>query len=375
LDSGFRGYAAHLGWALPQKIEVRSFRFDRNLEAKASQHGILCAEVIHAIAPEAELLFANWQPDHPQSFLAAVRWARDRGARIISCSVIMPSWSDGEGGGAFSRDLAEIVGTGDSPGDVLFFACAGNTAQRHWKGFFHPAPDGLHQWAPDETVNMLFPWQTEEVSVEIYSRGNSVYDAEVSDARTHERIGKSRAGCEADYAWSWTRFQPRDGESYEVRARLRQGSPSEFNLVVLGGSLRYAVAAGSVSCPADGHAVVAVGAVTMDGDREPYSSCGPIARSLKPDLVAPVPFPSVWRHRPFCGTSAAAPQAAGLAALYWSGHSTLPASHIRTVLDRSARDVGLIGDDCETGHGMIRLPSPDLALQSHFTTPRHPNPR
>src|SRR5262245_5374088 len=56
LDSGFSGYQAHLGAALPQVVKAHSFRFDGNLEAKDSQHGILCAEVIHALAPEAELL-------------------------------------------------------------------------------------------------------------------------------------------------------------------------------------------------------------------------------------------------------------------------------------------------------------------------------
>jgi hypothetical protein len=53
LDSGFRGYREHLGNALPKRVTVRSFRDDRNLEARDSQHGILCGEVIHAIAPEA----------------------------------------------------------------------------------------------------------------------------------------------------------------------------------------------------------------------------------------------------------------------------------------------------------------------------------
>src|SRR5262245_4106261 len=100
LDSGFRGYREHLGRALPERVTVNSFRFDGDLEAKDSQHGILCAEVIHALAPDAELLLANWEPDNPGQFLRAVRWAREQGARVVTCSIIMPSWSDGQGGGA-----------------------------------------------------------------------------------------------------------------------------------------------------------------------------------------------------------------------------------------------------------------------------------
>src|SRR5207302_5471265 len=42
LDSGFAGYRAQLGKALPAGVKVRSFRSDGNLEARDSQHGILC---------------------------------------------------------------------------------------------------------------------------------------------------------------------------------------------------------------------------------------------------------------------------------------------------------------------------------------------
>src|SRR5262245_25796609 len=149
LDSGFRGYRQFLGNALPAHVTVRSFRQDSNLEARDSQHGILCGEVLHALAPEAELLFANWEPDRPESFLAAARWARAEGARIISCSLIMPSWSDGEGGGPVNEALAEVVGDGGAAGDLLCFASAGNTAHRHWCGRFQPDSAGFHQWRPD----------------------------------------------------------------------------------------------------------------------------------------------------------------------------------------------------------------------------------
>src|SRR5262245_65922875 len=60
LDTGFRGYRDLLGTALPAKVMARSFRRDGNLEARDSNHGVMCAEVIHTLAPDAELVFANW---------------------------------------------------------------------------------------------------------------------------------------------------------------------------------------------------------------------------------------------------------------------------------------------------------------------------
>ena len=85
LDTGFRGWREHLGKALPAHVTARSFRADGNLEARDSQHGILCGEVIHTLAPDAELLFANWEPGHEEQFLAAVAWARPR-------SMFAPGW-------------------------------------------------------------------------------------------------------------------------------------------------------------------------------------------------------------------------------------------------------------------------------------------
>ena len=117
---------------------------DGNLEARDSQHGILCAEVLHTIAPDAELLFANWDPDRPDQFLDAVRWARKEGARLVSCSLIMPSWSDGEGQGPVHDALKSILGEGSRNGDLLCFASAGNIAERHWSGSFQADPRGRH---------------------------------------------------------------------------------------------------------------------------------------------------------------------------------------------------------------------------------------
>ena len=48
LDSGFRDYRNFLGKALPAAVTAKSFREDGDLEARDSQHGILCGEVVHA---------------------------------------------------------------------------------------------------------------------------------------------------------------------------------------------------------------------------------------------------------------------------------------------------------------------------------------
>jgi hypothetical protein len=356
LDSGFRNYRAYLGKGLPSEVQARSFRKDGNLEARPSQHGILCGEILHALVPRAKLLLANWEPDHPESFLGAVQWAKEQGARVISCSVIMPGWSDGEGGGPVHRRLASLLGEGKSVGDVLFFACAGNTAQRHWHGSFTPDPRGLHQWLPGQTANLVRPWGTEPVTVELYGPLQGDYRVRVLENGTDKLTGE--AETQEPSGKAVVRFQPGCPAGYRVVV-CQKGTlvrEEKFHLVVLGGSLESPQSPGSIPFPGDGASVVTVGAIDSDGQRHVYSACGPNSRRPKPDLMAPVPFPSMCREIPFSGTSAAGPQAAGLAALCWSRHPGWTADQIRQALRQAALDLGPRGHDFETGYGAIRLP-------------------
>jgi hypothetical protein len=356
LDSGFHGYRLHLGKGLPDHVTAKSFRRDEDLEARDSQHGVLCAEVVHTLAPEAELLLANWEPERPESFLAAVAWARAQGAKVISCSVIMPTWSDGEGHGVIHRLLAHLLGGGDGAGDLLCFASAGNTAQRHWSGTFHDDGHGLHQWLPGETDNVVRPWGADAVSVELSWQSGATYEAVVEDVTTGHAVARSQPYLSADHCFAVLRFLPQEGRAYRLRLRLKSGTAGRFHLVVLGGSLAYASRRGSIAFPADGPEVIAVGAVDHDGRRRAYSSCGPNSEAPKPDFVAEVPFPCPCRERPFAGTSAAAPQAAALAALVWCSHPEWTARQVREALKKAVRRLGAAEHDCDTGYGRIRLP-------------------
>ncbi len=384
LDSGFRRYRAFLGRGLPARVTVRSFRDDGNLEARDSQHGILCAEVIHALAPAAEVLLANWEPDRPERFLAAVRWAKEQGALIVSCSLIMPSWSDGEGGGPAHETLAELLGTGERRGDVLCFASAGNTAQRHWHGSFNPDRTGHHQWRKGQVDNVVTPWGNERVSVEVYGpslRGcqpsarpaslpqagslaedsqhdRAHYEILVREAATGRLVGRSSDREQRREHCAVVRFTPLPREKYKVRVRCDGEAEREgpFHLVILGGGLSCTTSQGSIPYPADGQYVQAVGAVDVGGRRYHYSSCGPNSPLPKPDFVAEVPFPSLWRDRPFAGTSAAAPQAAALAALWWSRYPGWTGRQVTGAMRTAAVDLGPPGHDCETGYGRLALP-------------------
>jgi hypothetical protein len=218
----------------------------------------------------------------------------------------------------------------------LFFACAGNTAQRHWGGPFHDSRDGLHEWTPGRTDNVIRPWEDEKPSVELCWRPGAVYELCVQDLTTDREAGRCETHIGEGHCCAAVKFDPEVGHTYAARVRLLRGTPGSFHLTVLGGGLAETTVHGSVPFPADGCEVITVGAEDLQGRRQEYSSCGPNGPSLKPEIDAVVPFPSLWRTRPFSGTSAAAPQAAGLAALLRSAHPDWPAERSRDALLRAA---------------------------------------
>jgi subtilisin family serine protease len=178
----------------------------------------------------------------------------------------------------------------------------------------------------------------------------------VEDKTAQVETGRSQTTANANPCSAVVRFKPQAGHRYQTRVHHLQGDPGRFHLVVLGGGLEFGNRNGSIPFPGDGPEVIAVGAVDRLGKRLAYSSCGLAPDLLKPDLAASVPFPSQWRSRPFTGTSAAAPQAAALAALLWSRHPAWSAQQVRDALRASARPVGATNPNCETGYGSLHLP-------------------
>jgi hypothetical protein len=173
---------------------------------------------------------------------------------------------------------------------------------------------------------------------------------------TGSEVGRAPVRPQPDGHCAVVRFAPKKNADYVVRVRHESGPAGSFHLAVLGGWLERFTERGSIAFPADGPEFVAIGALEEDGRRAAYSSCGPNSRLPKPDFVAPVPFASAWRPKPFSGTSAAAPQAAALAALVLSRHPNWTPAQVREALRSAAVDLAAPGHDYETGYGRLRLP-------------------
>ena len=86
-----------------------------------------------------------------------------------------------------------MLGSGESAGDLLCFASAGNIAERHWSGTFRDGGDGFHVWRAAEKDNGVTPWGDERVSIELCCRPGSSYDLFVYDQETATEVGHSLA--------------------------------------------------------------------------------------------------------------------------------------------------------------------------------------
>lgn len=121
-----------------------------------------------------------------------------------------------------------------------------------------------------------------------------------------------------------------------------------------------------VTFPANVNGVITVGAITRNGDIWNYSSRGP-----QMDLVAPsgnlgangdvvttdrmgnLGYDNGNYTDTFGGTSAAAPQVSGVAALMLSVNPNLTEAQVRTILQQTATDIGPVGFDNTFGFGRL----------------------
>ena len=127
LDFGFQGYAQLVRrGSLPPAVAARAFSSSGRLE-NGEVHGTACAEIVHALAPDAELYLAAVD-GRAGEIVAAVEWLVAQDVDVISFS----------GGGHFGPHngaalLDRLVDRTVAQG-VLWVNAAGNEGARHWGG-------------------------------------------------------------------------------------------------------------------------------------------------------------------------------------------------------------------------------------------------
>lgn len=364
--------------------------------------GAAMMEIVHDIAPDAQLFFATALGGEAQ-MAANIQALRNLGCDVIIDDVVYTNESPfTEGGGPIGQAISKVVAIG-----ALYFSAAGNYNSIDagtagvWEGDFADSGTKIgkgtaHQWAPGVIGNPMAvtPGNLASGFNALYwsdPRGNSTNDydlfvlsadlSRVEDSSTNIQNGPgSEPVEEVDFNF-WI-----PGNWYFVVVRNAGAAPRALHLDTFGSLLQYRTIGATFGHNA-GISTIGVAAVsaaektgpfTSRDQTEVYSSDGPrrvfydgsgklyspglpptfASESglllAKPDLAAADcvknailgPLVYIWQYY-FCGTSAAAPHAGAIAALVKSANPSLGGPQILSILKSTAlangqsqRDVG-----------------------------------
>jgi subtilase family protein/hemolysin type calcium-binding protein/uncharacterized protein DUF11/WD40 repeat protein len=327
IDLGFYGYARLLSTELPAAVTTQDFCGGRLATPPAigDDHGTAVAEIVHDVAPDAQLYLIC--VDTEVDLANAVAYAKAQGITIVNHSVGWFNTSRGDGTGAPGTPDA-IVADARANG-ILWVNAAGNEARSHWGGpWSDPDGDGAMRFFDVP----LYPGQGYCAALRWDAWPQTTQDFDLLLVTPDDTVVAASEFSQAD-----TPDEPTEGACYQnTRGAVQLVAPliyeynapffeGKLDLFVLDADLGGAVPAGSVIEPASSPAAVSVGAgaqcytPTAPAD---YSSRGPtIDGRAAPDMLAPAGVSTRTYgavegcETGFLGTSAAAPHVAGAAAL------------------------------------------------------------
>ncbi len=365
IDGGFKGADK-----LPEDMPVRRWYRDytgEGIYAGVDAHGTACAEIIHDVAPEAELYLYKVADE------VDLENAKDRciqnGVAIVNYSATWVNEGFGDGRGI----ICDIVNDAADNG-ILWVNAVGNYARKHYMGFWHDSDaDNRHDFAAgDEMVNFVDEigiadvinvtltwddWPITAADYDLYLYYQDAFGNIEEVSKSTDVQGEGGAPVEfIEY------FVGRAGTYGISVVRVGEAEPKKLRVWSWHHDIEYPIPASSLGIPSDARGALSVGAIHRDqwdlGIVASYSSRGPTADGrIKPDLVAPsgVTTASYGADKLFGGTSAAAPHVAGAAALLKSANPSLSRDDLWKALVEATVDVGVPGKDDSTGYGKLVL--------------------
>ena len=369
LDSGFEGYEDLLGIELPDSVTVRSFRQDENIHV--TKHGTACAEIVHDMAPEAELWLVNYETEI--EFYNAVDYLIEQGINIISYSMGWLNAGAGDGTGPICSQVKKVYDNG-----IVWVSAAGDEADNHWQDYFSDT-DG-DSWnnfnVDDDTLQFdcdkgsllkVFlnwdDWGHWNEAENKYSGSDQDYDLylykETSESILSPIAHSSNAQTGSQWPVESIEYQTSESGIYHLKIRNRNTSRNcKLELFIQNAyGLEYLKSEESLIIPADSSYSISVGATIWENDSYYlFSSQGPTsAGRIKPDYCAPTGvLTASYRELGFSGTSAATPHLAGAFALL-KAKTNYSLDEIEMMIQNRALDLGPSGKDNKFGWGRLRL--------------------
>lgn len=358
LDVGFDGYKSLLGTALPEQVLTRSFIAGVEVDKTGETHGASVAEVIHAIAPDAELVLTTF--DTSTEMRQAIEWLVSQGVDIISNSTNFVHGPN-DGTGAKAQMVDRVVGQG-----VLWVNSAGNYRLEHYRAQFQDADgDGWHEFASgDKEMMAIYPYGDAGLTLywDDWANPSQDFDLYLYDGNEKEIASSTDAQNGSDtFPFESIYYEfPGKGPYYVAFYAKHATRSVTFNFFLRHGEIELATAHYSIGTPADSRSSLSVGAVDWNTDKiEDYSSQGPSEDGrLVPEISAPTNVQSEAKGDSFGGTSAACPHVSGAAALVLQAFPDYTPQQVTDFLFSRAADLGDNGPDYDYGNGRLWLGDP-----------------
>jgi hypothetical protein len=372
IDVEFYGWDDLLGVELPAERTTYQ-AFGGSSVSPGQVHGTACAEIVHDIAPEAELYLAHIRT--LGDFYAAMDWYETVGVDVVTMSVSWFGAGPGDGTGSAADRITSFV----AASDAVFFTSAGNERRSHWQGqTFDDDGDGWVDFAPGDSLNELtFTIESgERVAVNLAWADWTAPDSDYSlhlfrlDGSDWVQVAvsdRAQTGLGHQTPYEQISHTAPDGGRFAVRiGRSGVTGIHDMEMFSIDSDLENRVAAGSLTFPGDVERVAAVAAINYNPPYtlRSFSSAGPsngpggtISGGLtKPDYSAFDGVSTVsYGARNYFGTSAATPHAAGAAALVRQAEPGMDAEEVRGFLAMRAQDLGIGGLDNDYGWGRVFL--------------------
>ncbi len=376
LDVGFKGLNDVPADDLPADLVTIAFDDDGVLD-RLTDHGTQMAEIVHDVAPGADLVAMTFSDDR---FAEAVAWLELSDVDVVSFSM---EWTNGPLDG--THWTAPIIQASIDAG-ITWVVAAGNSAQTHHNGttmdvdgdgWIEVTSGGIEQnefvVEAGDYAEISLSWNNPATDLDLCLFDMPVAPSAGSIALlectenlqgsgeppTESLTLQNLTGVSRAFGYGLIR---RSGPDTTYEARTWKTGP-----------LAYANPAASIGVPGNMADVITVGAVAWDSvELQPYSAWGPNHMGdRKPEVVGPDEITtSGWAGTFNTGTSYAAPHVAGLVALMLGAAPVMAPDQVKQRITERATQADT--PDFQYGWGVARLgqlPSSITEIRGHWAEP------